>query len=213
MPVWDISLPLGPDTLCYPGEPAPALSVKALLERGDPFTSHRLALSCHAGMHVDTPAHFVPGGATVDMLAVDALCGPACVVDASDVTARCLTARDLAARADDMAAPIVLFRTQNSSRRLLRATAYTKDYTCLAPDAAGWLVDRGVRAVGIDYLSVEEDRAPGYPVHRTLLGSGVLILENCWLGEVKGGRYELVCLPLRLAGSEGAPVRAFLRAP
>lgn len=211
MSVWDISLPLGADTVAYPGEPVPELKVKALLERGDPFTSHRVAMSCHAGMHLDAPAHFVPNGATVDMLAVDRLCGPACVVDLSDLTGRLVSAADLQAREEAITAPIVLLKTQNSVRRLLKAPAYTSDYTSLAPDAAVWLGARAVTAVGIDYLSVEADGAPGYPVHHTLLGKGILILEGCWLGEVAPGRYQLVCLPLHLMGAEGAPVRAFLR--
>lgn len=213
MAVWDISLPLGPDTVCYPGEPAPDLRVKALMERGDPFTSHRVSLSCHAGMHLDAPAHFIADGATVDMLAVDRLCGPACVVDLTAVAGRLITPEDLEARAEAFCAPIVLLKTENSTRRLLRTPPYTADYTSLTPDAGEWLARRGIDAVGIDYISVEADGAPGYPVHHTLLGRGVLILEGCWLGDVAPGRYDLVCLPLHLSGSEGAPVRAFLRRP
>ena len=211
MPVWDISVPLGPDTVSYPGEDAPELRVEALLERGDPFTSRRVSLSCHAGTHLDAPSHFVLGGPSVDMLPVDALCGPAAVVDLGDLHRRSITAADLEARRHAFTAPIALLRTANSNRRLLRHRAYTSDYSSLSADAAAWLLALGVRVVGIDYVSVEEDRADGYPVHRALLGRGVLLLEGCALEDVTAGDYELVCLPLRLAGSEGAPVRAFLR--
>jgi len=210
MPVIDISLPIGPLTIVPPGDPRPSLTPRLLLSRGDPGTSHRVEMSCHSGMHLDAPAHFLPDGATVDRIPVDALCGPCAVVDGGDGPV--VDEADLRAK-DDLVrgTRIVLVKTSSSRRGLLRAGRYVEDWAALSVSAARYLVEAGAAAVGIDYMSVDACGAPAYPVHHTLLGAGVLILENCCLDGVDEGRYDLTCLPVHLAGAEGAPVRAFLR--
>jgi arylformamidase len=204
--VIDISRALGPDTPVWPGDPPVTVEPVARVERGDVAAVSRLTLSTHAGTHVDPPAHFLPGGATVDILPLDVLVGPAVVVDLSGtgpIDAARLAAAGLGDGDGDGDA---------SSRLLLRTGAADEDPAAegtLTEDGARWLVERGVRLVGADTLSIEPatDR---YPVHQILLGAGVVIVEGLDLFGVRPGRYQLACLPLRVAGGDGAPARAVL---
>jgi arylformamidase len=189
----DISRPIGPDTPVWPGDPPVAVEPVARVEDGDPGVS-RLTLGTHTGTHVDPPAHFLPGAATVDALPLDVLVGPALVVDLSDggpIDADRLASTGLG---DDVS-------------RLVCRTGAAEG--ALTTDGARWLVERGVRLVGVDTLSIEPATGT-YPVHRILLGSGVVIVEGLDLSTVAPGRYRLVCLPLRIALGDGAPARAIL---
>jgi arylformamidase len=175
----------------------------ARVEAGDPADVSRLQLGTHTGTHVDPPAHFLPGGVTVDELPLDVLVGPAVVADLTGVPAidpGALDGLDLPA----------------STVRLLLKTGREAGVSAvggaLTADGARWLVDRGVLLVGADTLSVEPG-TDAYPVHRLLLGAGVVIVEDLDLASVAAGPYQLVCLPLRIAGGDGAPARAVLIAP
>jgi arylformamidase len=186
----DITAPLGPGTRCYPGDPPVELTRLSEADGVDRFALSRLTLGTHAGTHVDPPAHFFPGAATVDRLPLDLLIGPALLVD---------VARGRPVTTDDLT--VVPPRT----RRLLLRTGDQP----LTEGAARWLVSRGVRLVGVDALSVDPPDAPG-PVHRILLEAGMIIVEHLLLAGVEPGRYRLICLPLRLMGGDGAPCRAVL---
>jgi arylformamidase len=166
----------------------------ARVDDGDPADVSRLVLGTHAGTHVDPPSHFFPGGATVDALALDVLVGPVIVAD--------LTAAGTVGRAalESLSLP-------DGTTRLLLKTE--RDSGALTGDGAQWLVDRGVVLVGADTLSIEPE-TDAYPVHRILLGAGVVIVEALDLTGVAPGSYQLVCLPLRIAGGDGAPARAVL---
>jgi len=205
--VIDISRPLDADTAVWPGDPPVAVEPVARVERGDVASVSRLTLSTHAGTHVDPPAHFVPGGATVDILPLDVLVGPAVVVDLSGA-GPIDAARLAAAGLDDGEAG-----GDGAGRRLLFRTGAADEVPtaegALTPDGAEWLVERGVRLVGADTLSIEP-ASDSYPVHRILLGAGVVIVEGLDLFGVTPGRYRLACLPLRIAGGDGAPARAVL---
>jgi arylformamidase len=175
-------------------------------DRGDPANVSLLRFGSHTGTHVDAPAHFVDGGAGVDALALDVLIGRTLVAE--------LTAPAVVERADLAALPLeghtrLLLKTRNSA--LWEAPSFSRDYVALSVDAARFLVERGLRLVGIDYLSIEGYAATGHPVHTTLLGAGLVILEGLDLRRVTPGVYELICLPLALAGADGAPCRAVLR--
>jgi len=164
-----------------------------------------LSMSCHAGTHVDAPAHFLAGGAGVDALPLDVLIGPAWVAHLGGRDP--LTASMLAEAAIPAGTVRLLLRSANSDRV---SEAFDPDFVALAPDAAAWLLDHGIRLVGIDGPSIEAYDAPGDPVHRALLAEGVIIVESLALAGVAPGAYDLTCLPLRIAGCDGAPARVVL---
>lgn len=196
----DITRPIYDGMPVWPGDPPVCIRPAAAL----PAVS-QISLSTHAGTHVDPPAHFVLGGRTVDRLPLDILLGPAWVAWLPGTGA--ITAAQLAAAAIPPATARLLLRTANSERPV---QAFDPAFVGLAPDAAAWLIDRGVRLVGIDGPSIEPFDAPGEPVHHALLATGIIVIEGLWLADVAAGAYELLCLPLRLAQGDGAPTRAVL---
>jgi arylformamidase len=159
----------------------------------------------HTGTHVDAPRHFIPGGAGVESLPLAALIGPVRVVSIQHEGA--VRVEELE-RAGLEGVERVLFRTRNSDQ--WSDSLFKEDFVYLDPDAAQWLVDRGVSLVGVDYLSVEAFAAPEPLTHRTLLGAGVVVVEGLDLSEISPGDYFLSCLPLKLAGADGAPARVVL---
>jgi arylformamidase len=181
----DISRPVGADTPVWPGDPPVTVEPVARIEAGAPAAVSRLALGTHTGTHVDPPAHFLPGGATVDQLDLDVLVGPAVVVDGSTAV--------------PTGAGRVLFKTGAADG-------------IVTPEVARQLVEAGIRLVGVDTLSIEPP-TDSYPVHRLLLTAGVVIVEGLDLAAVEPGEYQLVCLPLRITGGDGAPARAVLIGP
>ena len=206
MKVHDISLTLRQRMPVYPGEPTPLLEPTWQMERGDFCNVSRLTIATHTGTHIDAPLHFLPGGASVDRLPVDALVGPALVVEMA--VEQEITAADLQAAAIPPGTERLLFKTRNA--RLLDDDDFRRDFVYLTLDAARWLVERGVRLVAIDYLSVEKMDAEPNIVHQTLLRAGAVIVEGVDLREVAPGPYFLACLPLKLEGADGSPVRAVL---
>jgi arylformamidase len=188
---FDITLPIRPGMLVYPGDPPVRLERVASIEDGAQANVSMLALSVHAGTHVDAPAHYLDGAGTVDALPLGALIGPAHVVDLTDAAAS--IDHDAVARL-----------SPGATRPLLR----TRRRAELTEAAARELVGLGVRLVGIDQLTVGGDE-----VHRILLAAGVVILESLDLRGVEAGTYTLVCLPLKLEGSDGSPARAVLLQP
>jgi arylformamidase len=206
MRIYDISVPLSPRLVCYPGDPQVEITAVASIAQGDVANVSRLTLSSHSGTHLDAPRHFFPHAAAVDTLNLGRLLGPARVCALTNTTH--ITADDLQ--------PLrlagvkrVLFRTVNSA--LWDRPEFYANYVALTASAAQLLVERGVQLVGIDYLSVDAFTRQDFPVHRLLLGAGVLILEGLDLRAVSPGDYELLVLPLRLQGGDGAPARAVLR--
>ena len=207
MQIYDISLPISPGLPVWPGDPPVQFSQPSHLDRGDLCTLTRLDLSAHTGTHVDAPAHFIAGGAGVDTLDLAALIGPAQVIDArgrGPITAAVL--ESLAIPPDTTR---LLLRTDNSALWQRSPQTFVEDFVAIEADAAAWLVDRGVRLVGVDYLSVAPFDDPT-PTHRTLLAAGVVALEGLDMRGVAAGAYQLVCLPLKLVGADGAPCRAVL---
>lgn len=191
----------------YAGDPAVKLERTVDLDQGDAYTVTWIEMGAHTGTHVDAPAHFQRGGRTVDQIDLDAVIGRAHVVDMTRVE-REITSRDLEAADVPHGAERLLFRTRNSA--LWSIAGFQQGYVGVAGDGAKWLVDHGVRLVGIDYLSVETFGSPDFSAHHILLAAGVVILEGVNLEGVEAGPYKLVCLPLRIAGVEGAPARAVL---
>lgn len=203
----DISMPLRPGMTIWPGDPPLGLERLLALDRGDSMNLTAASLSLHTGTHIDAPAHFLAGAAGIESLPLDAAVGPARVIRIRD--AQAIRAAELHRHAVRRGERL-LFRTRNSERGLA-AQSFVQDYVCLDRDAAEYLARRRVRSVGIDYLSIGAFGAGGEETHRILLAAGVWIIEGLDLGRVRPGRYDLVCLPLNIPGSDGAPARAILR--
>jgi arylformamidase len=207
MALYDISLPISESLVVWPGDPPIRITQPAHLERGDVATISRLDMGAHTGTHVDAPAHFVAGGLGVDSLDLEVLVGPARVVHALE--ADVLSAEVLERLAIPPGTERLLFRTRNSEQWARSAPEFAKDFVGITQDGARWLLDRGVRLVGIDYLSV----APFHdtvPTHQLLLQARVILVEGLNLSEVAPGVYRFVCLPLKIQGADGAPARAIL---
>ena len=197
----DVTLPISDQLPVWPGDPVVHV---AIVSDGLPQVSG-LNMSCHAGTHVDAPAHFLQGGAGVDALPLDVLVGKAWVVHFAGQDR--VTAAALAGAGIPEGTIRLLIRSDNSSRPVGN---FETDFVALTPDAAKWLLARHVRLVGIDGPSIEAYLAPGDQVHRALLGAGVIIIENLALWGIAPGAYELLCLPLPIVGGDGAPARVVL---
>ncbi len=205
MKYYDISLNLSSETVCWVSSPPFELIERKRMSRGERNNSSALKMSAHAGTHVDAPFHFVPDGATIESLPLELFIGPALVQEVDAV--RHITKEHVGA-IDLKGVSRVLFKTRNS--QLLHQPHYDPDFVAFSVEAAEALVARGMKLVGLDYLSVAHADEQ-VPVHRAFLDHGVVLLEGIDLSEIKPGRYELICFPVRLRGSDGAPCRAVLR--
>lgn len=197
----DISVPLSPSTVSWENESAPMIERVSSISGGDGYNLSRLVLGSHSGTHIDAPLHFIEAGRSIDQLPLDALIGPVLVVDARKVAQEIdveLIERELPPGCER-----VIFSTRNSE--LWDEPCFDGDFVGISPRAAALLVERAVRLVGIDYLSVGAAET-----HRELLTHGVVCLEGLDLRGVAAGSYRLVCLPLRIAAADGAPARALL---
>jgi arylformamidase len=205
--IHDATVPLRPDLPTWPGELGARLRLVKALARGDEADVRELTLGIHTGTHVDAPGHFVAGGGTVESIPLEVLVGRCRVVD---VEARPqVTAAALDAALGRQAPERLVLRTRNSAgpRPVWESPTFVTDYAAIAPDGARWLVDHGVRLVGVDYLSVEPFDAAEPLTHRILLGAGVVAIEGLDLRAVPAGAYRLHCLTIPLVGAEGAPAR------
>jgi arylformamidase len=202
----DITVPLVPGRVpLYPGDTP--LVVERAQERSESSPNvSKLVCSVHGGTHVDAPVHFLDTADGIESVPVDALIGPTWVVDARMVQAS-IDAVSLEGMSIPSDAERILFRTRNSE--LWNDPKFVADFVFLAPDAARVLVDRGLRLVGTDYLSIASYHDPA-PTHEVLLRAGVVIVETLDLRSVEPGWYDLICLPLLIPGADGAPARALL---
>jgi arylformamidase len=203
---FDITVPIRRGMPVYEGDPDVVIQRVQAIASGSACNLSRIDFGLHTGTHVDAPLHFIDGAAGVDALPLDALIGAAWVVDATSVTTdldrAALQALDMPASAERL-----LFKTPNS--RLWEADSFDPGFVGITEDGARHLIARGVRLVGADYLSIAPRSDPA-PTHITLLAAGVVILEGLDLRGVAPGPYQLVCLPLLIAGVDGAPARALL---
>ena len=204
----DISVMLHAGMVHWPGDPSVAVVRTSDIARGDSATVSRLSMGSHTGTHMDAPLHFFRGGKGLDEMPLETTVGPARVIAIRHP--RWITPDELRSHHIHRGERILL-KTKNSTR-CWKTNRFVKDFVYLSTEAARFLAARRVRTVGIDYLSVGGYRERnGVAVHRTLLGAGVWILEGLNLSRVRPGRYELLCLPLRVRASDGAPARAILR--
>jgi arylformamidase len=198
----DVSLLVRPDMHFFDGDPRMTIDRVMSLADGGPANVSLLSCGVHTGTHVDAPLHFIDGAPGVHELDVEALCGPALVVDLRHVEQE-IDAATLEP-VDFGGAQRILFATRNSY--LWALPAFSADFVAIAPDAAQLLVERGVRLVGVDYLSV------GSPeTHRILLGASIVCVEGLDLNGVPAGAYDMFCGPVKLENADGAPARVLLR--
>ena len=179
------------------------------MRKGDALTLSAYSMGAHSGTHIDAPMHFVRDGASIDRVPLEPLIGPARVIDIPDGV-QAIDAAELN-RHEWRGAPRVLFRTRSSLRGWMTSSTFHHDFAYVAPDAAQLLADAGVQLVGVDYISAEQFGAPAPLTHRILLGKGIPIVEGLSLAGVNAGDYDLIVLPIKVGGHEGAPARAILR--
>lgn len=204
----DITVPLITEMPMWPGSKGIRITPTKSMDEGDSDNVSRLDCNLHTGTHIDAPRHFLQNGTTVEKLPLEVFVGPSYVAHLPDPED--ITAGDL----DDLNLPSgierLLLRTRNSELWAAQITEFRKDFVALTYDAAQWIVDKGIRLIGVDYLSVQRF-SDDARTHQILLGTGTVALEGLNLSNVKSGFYELICLPLKLVGAEASPVRAILR--
>ena len=203
----DVSVLLAPGMPVYPGNPEFEFLPVHRIAEGNNSNHSKIIMGTHVGTHVDAPLHFSDGKPGVDQMPLDLLIGRARVIDLphrGGITEKHLA--DAGLREDLR----VLLRTPNSALWNSHDGFHT-DYTYVTEDAAKFLVDQGVKVVGVDYLSVEQFKKAGAPAHHVLLGNGVIIIEGLNLSDAEPGPYEMYCLPLKLANGDGAPARVVLK--
>jgi arylformamidase len=204
--IYDISTPVRSGGVVYPGNPEISIEPQQAISKGAGANVSTITFGSHSGTHVDAAKHFFDDGETVDRIPLERMIGRAILLAFDDylmsIGADDLSQHELSGHTR------VLLKTRNSA--LLRRSEFVKDYTYLAPDGAEYLVERGVELVGIDYLSIEQFHSGHHRTHLTLLGKNAVIIEGLDLSDAPPGEYQLICLPLRLAGLDGAPARAVL---
>ena len=206
--IWDVSMPVRTGGLVYPNNPPISITPVQSIKAGSTANVSRIDLGSHTGTHVDAPLHFMEGGAGVDELPLDVLIGPARLIAFGDEV---MAVGEAELRQHDLKGVTrLLIRTRNSAWLASGSTEFHPDFTHVAPDGAAYLVSLGARLVGVDYLSVEQFHSPHHKTHKTLLENAVVIVEGMVLSEPPLGDYELYCLPMLLAGLDGAPARAVL---
>ena len=208
MRTYDLTLTISPEMPVWPGDPKVQIYRNSKIEDGDMSNVSQMNMSVHTGTHVDAPYHFLKDGKTVENLPIKDLIGRAYVMhlpDSADlITSELLIEAEIPPRTRR-----VLIRTRNSNLWGENNSIFDKSYVALDPEAAKYLVKRGVKLLGVDYLSV----APfsnTEPTHRILLEAGIIIVEGLNLSKVSRGRYNFYCLPLKIAGCDGAPARVIL---
>ena len=207
MRIHDISLPIFPGMVVWPDNPNVTLRRTLDQEKGDVATVSELSFGVHTGTHLDAPLHFVRGGAGVDSLALDVLCGPALVchaLEADSLTAGVFESLHIPAGTGRL-----LVRTRNSDLWAKDVREFNTGYVAVSADGARWLVERKVKVIGVDYLSVAPYSDSITP-HDILLRAGIIPVEGLNLSGIAPGDYTFYCLPLKLVGADGAPARAIL---
>lgn len=208
MTIYDISVTISPSLPTWPGDPGLKLEQFESMDEGAHANVTSISTSLHLGTHVDAPHHFLNDGRTVENLPLDVLTGPCYVVQLPDGI-DAITEEVLARTEINSDMKRILFGTSNSHHWAHNESKFQEDFVAITEDGAQWLVEHGVKLVGVDYLSV----APfgdSEGTHKVLLNAGVVIVEGLNLSKVVRGFYDLYCLPLKIAGADGAPARAIL---
>jgi arylformamidase len=206
--IYDLTITIRNEMAVWPGDPQVHLERIHKIEEGSNSNVSKMDLSVHTGTHMDAPVHFIPGAKSIDTLPLDVLIGPAQVVQLLD-TVSLITSVEVDAAGIQPGVTRVLFKTRNSKIWQAENPPFNTSFVAVSADGAQALVNLGIRLVGIDYLSIAPYKQSKQP-HQILLGAGIVIAEGLNLSQVKPGMYTLICLPLKLSGSDGSPARAVL---
>jgi arylformamidase len=204
MTLHDVSVPVRPGMPIYHDNPGVEVELASSIAAGATANVTRLTMGVHTGTHIDGPLHFYEDGAGADSLPLSAMIGPALVVELDGIGGGPIDEDALRAASIPAGTERLILKTPNS--KLWSRADFTRDFVRLDGSGAAHALELGVRLIGIDYLSIGDPDA-----HRALLGAGVVALEGLDLREVEPGPYELLCLPMRLIGTDGAPARVLLR--
>ncbi len=205
--IYDISVILGKESFPFPGDPPFLKEMHLTIEGSGICNVSRLEMSAHSGTHIDTPAHFIAGGKTLDDYSPRHFILPARVVAVDgreSVEAAHIESIDL------NPGDAILLKTNNSAAGRCTSGRFSEDFVYISGGAASVLVEKKAGLVGLDYITIDKLGDETFPAHRKLLGSGIPVLEGINLGGVSPGRYTLICLPLKIQGGEASPVRAVL---
>ena len=202
---YDISMTIENGMVSWPGNDPVSVDRVLSMDEGERLNKSRLDLSAHTGTHIDAPVHFIKDGSGIDSVSLDILIGPAAVVDIPGISE--IGADELKAAGVGPGTERLLLKTD--SGKLLGLKEFNKDFSFVTAEGAQYIIDSGVRLVGVDYLSIAE-YGSGEVVHQALLGEGIIIVEGVDLREVPAGSYNLIALPLKIAGCDGAPARVIL---
>ncbi len=208
MKYFDITLTISPQMAVWPGDPKVSLGRASKIEEGANANVSRMDMGVHTGTHVDAPYHFLQDGTTVETLPLEVLIGPVQVVELPDEVA-VVDAAVLEKVHFSEGITKILFKTRNSKFWSEIEPIFHTEFVGILPDAARILVDRGFQLVGMDYLSVAPYKK-SRPTHEVFLRAKVILVEGVNLAEVPAGIYQLICLPMKLGGSDGAPARIVL---
>ena len=203
----DVSVPLRDGMPHWPGDPECKITRVSKMEEGAVCNLTHLSMSAHTGTHMDAPRHFVADGVTMDQMPLEPVIGR-CKVIEFDVEDQ-ITAEDLK-KVKLAPGQRVLFKTRNSTRSWAM-TEFDKNFVSIRADAAQYLVEQKVATVGVDYLSIGGFEKDGVETHQLMLGAGIWVIEGLNLAETKPGYYDMICLPLKIEGADGAPCRVVLR--
>jgi arylformamidase len=207
---YDISVPLKQGMNYYPTDPFPPKIYRYHdVEMGARVTMSVLEIISHTGTHIDSPLHFIPGGSSISDMPLDATIGPCRVLEIKDPEK--IKVPELE-KHDIKKGERILCKTRNSPATY-ESRGFVDDYVYLDVAAAEYLAEKGIILFGLDNITIghfkEEDNL--HKTHRTLLGAGIYILEDCALANVPPGEYELLCLPLLMYKGDAGPCRAILR--
>lgn len=202
----DISVPIKTGMVHWPDNPPVRVEKMMDMNRGDVCNVSTLAMGSHTGTHMDGPLHFIRDGAGLDRMPIEATIGPARLIEVKDKESiKPQHLRPHRIRRGER----ILFKTRNSSRSW-KTDRFDEDFVYISQEAARYLAERGIMTVGVDYLSVGGYKKDGVETHDALLGAGIWVIEGLNFSKVKPGKYQLICLPLKVLDSDGAPARAVL---
>ncbi|WP_419420783.1 cyclase family protein [Legionella sp. D16C41] len=200
---YDLSVTISEQLVTFPGDPTYHLENVSSLEQGAFFHLNKIYLGNHTGTHIDFPAHVIREGKTSNDFLIDRLIGKGLIIQVPDNEIS--ITKTFVKNQPILTNDFVFFKTANS--KLSKNSTFTKNYVYIEPDAAEELLKKGIKIVGIDYISVDKYEFEDLPVHKALLANDILIVENLELNHVPNGRYTIYIMPLKINNLDGLPAR------